>query len=382
MTMTKRWTLLGGLGAIVVVALACGDDGKSSSAPTTTASTVGKACVTSNDCGMGATCNTQQTFGMLGDLLTALGGSNLPAPGGYCTTSCSSDTDCGSNAVCLGAALGIFKGECRHSCTSNADCRDGYECAMQAEIPADAGLPPALTTLRLPSQCQAKPAANVLTGQAGTPCTNRNDGGVATECGAGFCAGNACTGVCTEDSTCGAGAVCVQNGFYGSAGTCTQSCGSDTDCKTYKANGNVGCIAAGSRMVCGPKVYAIAPNMVGKACAADADCGTTGQCLTAIGLAQTPTPGGYCSVIGCQDDSVCGGGSCIAATATCAAPCTSDASCRPGYSCQSLNSTARTRVDVCAPSGDGTKPTDAGTRPTDAGTKPTDAGVSALPDAG
>ncbi|MDB4974917.1 MAG: hypothetical protein JWN48_3258 [Myxococcaceae bacterium] len=376
MALSNRSKLICALGAFVLIAVACGDDGKGSSSMPAAGIAVGKACTSNSDCGTGGTCKNTQGFGTLSALLSLIGVMDLPAPGGYCSADCSSNADCGSGAVCLGSALNFLKGECRKSCTSNSDCREGYECAKQAEVPADAGLPTTIAALRLPDQCQAKPKADTLAaGQAGAACTTPTDGGVATECGDGFCAGGSCSGICNEDSTCGVGAVCIPNGFYGSAGTCQQACTADRDCKQFKANGTVGCIEANARKICGAKVFPLAPGVVGTACTADAQCGTTGQCQDTLGLRQTPAPGGYCSVLGCQDDSVCGGGTCAAGT--CYAGCTSDASCRSGYTCQSVRVSAQVNAQVCAPAGTATTG-DAGT-PT---TPVRDAAVPVATDAG
>jgi hypothetical protein len=40
-----------------------------------------------------------------------------PYPGGYCEKTCSTDGDCPSDAVCVGAR------SCRRKCKSNAECR-------------------------------------------------------------------------------------------------------------------------------------------------------------------------------------------------------------------------------------------------------------------
>ena len=49
-------------------------------------------------------------------------------PGGYCTTSCSADSDCAAyGGICAGAGFG-GQGQCYTACTQPSDCRKGYAC--------------------------------------------------------------------------------------------------------------------------------------------------------------------------------------------------------------------------------------------------------------
>jgi hypothetical protein len=52
------------------------------------------------------------------------------APGGYCTRSCSSNSDCGQDAYCYQVQdeQGQMIGLCLAACSTNTDCRDGYTC--------------------------------------------------------------------------------------------------------------------------------------------------------------------------------------------------------------------------------------------------------------
>src|ERR1700712_99614 len=87
MASSKRSKLIGALGAIMSIAFACGDDGKSSAGVAGTggsngnppaAGAVGKQCAADADCGTGATCSKQQGFGTLSSLLSLVGVANLP----------------------------------------------------------------------------------------------------------------------------------------------------------------------------------------------------------------------------------------------------------------------------------------------------------------
>lgn len=358
----------GALAGMLLV-FACGDDsrpapiamapdaGSDAQGQGLGAGVLGRACTSASDCGNGGNCATVQTFGMLSTLLSLLGVRSLPAPGGYCTRPCANDADCGSEGACLGALGSFLLGECRKMCSADDDCRhDGYECAKQGQADADAGAQAAATLLRLPNQCQAKPTPDLLMDdQVGAICGN-NDDGVAS-CGHGYCTPSGCSGICTEDRTCGKGGVCVQNGFYGSAGVCAQTCTVDTDCRSYKATGAVGCVvAADGRRLCTLKQYPLDPNVVGAACTVATasspatGCGAHGECSASVGGSEAP--GGYCTLSGCPDDSVCGGGACIAVglSSHCYARCTGDASCRPGYSCVGIpNFSGTSAADVCVP---------------------------------
>jgi len=69
---------------------------------------IGEACGT---CAPGLTCITS-------------------APGGYCTKSCSSNSDCGQGAYCyqVQAEQGQNQALCLDACSANTDCRAGYTC--------------------------------------------------------------------------------------------------------------------------------------------------------------------------------------------------------------------------------------------------------------
>jgi hypothetical protein len=219
---------------------------------------VGKACVADTDCGAIATCSKKQGFGTFSSLIASFGiDVELDAPGGYCTASCSKDADCGQGSVCLGAVLGVLRGECRKSCSANTDCRaPDYECAKQMLPASDAGAAAVgAGAAALAPQCQALPKTNHLTdNQTGLACETTPDAGV-SPCGDGFCFAGACTGVCVKDSDCGSNAACIPTGVLpGSGGTCQETCNVDSDCARYgKAGLNIGCVASDSRKLCTQK---------------------------------------------------------------------------------------------------------------------------------
>lgn len=72
--------------------------------------TIGDACTTTTDCG-GALClNLAYT------------------PGGYCSRSCASDTDCPNGSVCVPDGASRGSSACFRSCSSASACRNGYSC--------------------------------------------------------------------------------------------------------------------------------------------------------------------------------------------------------------------------------------------------------------
>ena len=355
MAVSTRWMLIGALFSTLVVT-ACGgggDGGGGTSKPSVDAGNgaapllVGAACVDNAHCATGSQCRQQQGFGALSTVLSV---APINAPGGYCSADCTSNAECGTGGVCLAALAGLgsqLKGECRHGCKSDTDCRDGYECATSAPNGGATGV----GLLALPASCQAKPEVDHLVDQVGKSC---DKDGPSPLCGEGFCTGTYCSGACNvkDDSSCGAKAVCVSNGLYGSGGTCEQTCAVDTDCTQYTPGGDTGCVDSGkgTQKVCGLKRFPLDPNVVGNACSDDRMCGSYGTCANTLGVNGAAAPGGYCTLAGCQDDTECGGGACVgvALISACYVKCSADTQCRPGYTCQDKTTPDMTMVKVCA----------------------------------
>lgn len=85
-----------------------------------------------------------------------------PTPGGYCTTFCDIDADCGPGATCADTIRGTV---CTRSCTADTDCRaeHGYMCDPTWRVCAHRDIP--LLASKLP-QCQAKPLGRRTFGPA------------------------------------------------------------------------------------------------------------------------------------------------------------------------------------------------------------------------
>lgn len=365
---TFRWKMLLAASASVL-ALACGDDGSKGNddngdtpgGVVLDKGIVGKECVADTDCGKGGSCKKTQGFGGLSDILNSIGfDTSVAATGGYCSTACENNAACGEGGVCLGAAFGgLVMGECRKGCAAPTDCRTGYECAKRATT-ADGGVVGGnLPGVDLPAQCQALPATPQLgPNQAGAACSNAADAGAAlnSACGTGTCTLGTCSATCVNDSTCGAGSACVPNGYYGTTGSCQETCAQDTDCNQYSATGNIGCVDVNGRKLCTAKQFPLASGVLGTACEEASSCGRGATCATTLGgsiINPTLAPDGYCTLNGCQDDSVCTDGVCIAGLAggRCYKSCTIDSQCRSGYSCQERLTAGEVNAKVCAPTG-------------------------------
>ena len=156
---------------------------------------------------------------------------------------------------------------------------------------------------------------------AGQPCETDDD------CEGGRCAdslqlvdgqealpasGGYCTASCVNDGECGQGAECVVPA-RGRDGTCIAGCSTDADCREgYVCVGAV--MVGGSLSLAGgcrpkPRLAEVAGDVIGAACASDADC-AGGSCRenTPIG---TRFPGSYCSAR-CTEDAQCGAsGGCL-----------------------------------------------------------------------
>jgi hypothetical protein len=222
--------------ALALAAVACGDSGSSGGGDKPDASTggtadagitvvpakstdTGKACTATTECGgTGPTdCLTTQQ-GMLG-------GGSITFQGGYCTASCTQDSECnpsgGSAAACpagglvsaaqsqggagLGALVGGFATQlsvCLVKCDASTPCRDGYQCATVTDFIVSAapalaqakpllgalGLSPQTVCLPSPENIQAPDGGLPPAGDAGTdasvPSSDAgSDAGSATDAG-------------------------------------------------------------------------------------------------------------------------------------------------------------------------------------------------------
>ena len=76
--------------------------------------TIGDACTTERDCGLGLCLNRDFTPGGACSLACAVGGAACPA-----------------GSVCVDAAIGKDSPGCLRSCRSAMDCRGGYVCKTE-----------------------------------------------------------------------------------------------------------------------------------------------------------------------------------------------------------------------------------------------------------
>lgn len=104
--------------------------------------TVGKACSSDAVCGgnIASCASALPAAGAAanGGFFGGGGAATLDsAPGGYCSNSCTEDSDCGAGGVCVGASMnaltGNVLGACFKRCSTSDDCRvsDGYGCELR-----------------------------------------------------------------------------------------------------------------------------------------------------------------------------------------------------------------------------------------------------------
>ncbi|HKP56175.1 MAG TPA: hypothetical protein VJV78_05635 [Polyangiales bacterium] len=285
----------------------------------------GKGCKRDSDCKTGR-CERS--------LQIAAGADTLDAPGGYCTTDCTTDTQCGRGGQCSVPA-GADVGQCRGECKTDDQCREGYKCIGASDSFA----------LMFTGTCQPKPEIRALaSGVVGRTCVSEAD------CAGGRCAatsplgpafpGNYCTARCFEDAQCGVGGACLV--FEGSAdpGHCFERCSSDSDCTREHYR----CVEIHPGLdACYPAPRTFPDHTTGKACDSDAACGGVAKsCVdelpfgTFSAYEPVAAPGGYCTQE-CALDTQCGAGAqCITRGVMgglCLASCTQTSDCREGYQC-------------------------------------------------
>jgi hypothetical protein len=303
--------------------------------------TAGKGCTNDDECAPGM-CLTA---------FAASGGGMMEAPGGYCSSGCMTNAECGTGGTCSGAfagfgGIGAMAGRCLKGCGMDADCREGYRCVTALGMSVTSGAQDPTGGLLGASGCEPIPETQKLAdGVVGTPCDKHSD------CGDGRCQrggamgeypGGYCTGACLVDADCGASGVCTPPTAAG-AGSCSLRCEQDTDCRDgYR------CRTVSGQLQCVAGAEPLPDGVVGLDCDADADCGG-GAMTCASRLGETDTVGGYCTQK-CVDATDCGtDGACVGSLpaelpaelagllgsmSTCYRACSADADCRKGYVCQ------------------------------------------------
>lgn len=293
-------------------------DGTSECVP---AGGAGDPCQTNADCSSG-TCLTQAGSGWAG---------------GYCTKTCTSDTDCSAGSRCVASSSGPSM--CLRTCSSSGDCRGaGYAC-----VNPDGG-----TT----SVCDAYGGG---TGGIGDPCQSTADcaGGTSAQCATGTSGfpGGYCTVSCESGGKCPTASTCLPLGANGPS-VCQKNCSADSDCRT-----GYGCQDAGSGVkTCSPGGQSGGTSSTGSTCTQDTQC----KRYTCRDEASTGWRGGYCTGP-CTQDSDCDSGAHCAEkrqvpnsnqmSGYCLESCTSDSDCRTGYHCWDEDGDG---VTECAPWGSGT----------------------------
>lgn len=227
-------------------------------------------------------------------------------PGQSCTGnwSCSAGCYCGPGNTCVETGM----------CSKNSDCPSGHICDSRSTcIPGGPG-----------NQCTAD--ANCPTGQ--------------------FC--DKTTNMCVPSQTCSPSYPCPTGMTCDPArGTCVPvSCRAPTDCPrptycnlqtglcvpTMTCQTNQDCQVLPGNLTCDPTRHVCVPSLPPPACTTNANCPTGQTCCNGVCKTPPPPPAGTCTYSG-----ECGGGVCrldFRGVGLCHAPCTTDANCGTGDSCQ------------------------------------------------
>ena len=159
-------------------------------------SAIGGTCATDSDCVQGKTpvCWVKNYLNL---------GTKVLTPGGFCTSSCVNDTDCGPTGLCVlqVPSDGSF---CMPSCSGAADCRTGYACFT-----------------RSPAHCFSNGALSCdpTAGDGTCKGTGTQPGGCFR-----FADGPGKTGICYDGCKVG-------------PGTCPSSGGTKRSCRVYDTTG-------------------------------------------------------------------------------------------------------------------------------------------------
>ena len=225
--MATRGYLTGTLMLVVLSTFACARDDESPSAAAATKSEdagmredpapstpargladgiVGKPCAEASECGTGSCLTTLQVV-------------NTPYPGGYCTSACGANDECGKGGICAASPLPGRRGSCYLGCADDAACREGYVCRVVSEVGRC-----------VPGQ---KPLESGIVGSA---CTSPSDCGGA-ECVSSIGDLNAPDGYCSQScaihSDCGPDGRCINgiNIVTINSGRCYRACDVDQPCR-------------------------------------------------------------------------------------------------------------------------------------------------------
>lgn len=317
-------------------------------------------CPSGQTCQASGTCAASSSGGLCApcaSAATCTAGYCLRYPdgNGYCSTSCTTDADCGAGGTCF-AVSGIGSQCVRAAgcagasagCTTDSACASGQRCDVASGTcvsSSGAGLGAPCTVA---SDC----ASNVCFGDV---CSATCDWLNPASCGPGFYCNGQATGTCTgaglcEPGTAGGGAIgspCSANtdcsGLFCAEGVCTSPCvpgGATTSCPVGYA------CQVGTTASCGSCQMT---GQLGDACSMGTDCATricvNGACSQTCDVAS----GSDCpAMFMCMANG--DSGACVATSGGLGAPCNSAADCLSAECAQAGSSSFCTRTcDATAP---------------------------------
>ncbi len=258
-----------------------------------------------------------------------------------CTLSLSVGTPCTSDANCTGsqcltaAETGWGGGYCTLTCTQDSQCGSGNHCGYKDPENNNQGV------------CLKNCTTDASCGRTGYGCSDRDGQGVkeCTPSGSGSTIGSPCTTI--QQCPGGNNAACFRQNSAWYQGYCTRTCQNNTDCGAGAHCGLDGLCLANTCNRMGYQVYdadadgtlecftaATGTGAVGAACVGSWQCagGQNGGCFSdATGL-----PGGYCTLFCGAGEATCSGDSACYNNGDfefCVDGCTSASQCRTGYSC-------------------------------------------------
>lgn len=265
--------------------------------------------------------------------------------GGYCTSTCMADADCGAGNHCTRAlddgGLREAEGVCTPTCAVDTDCRlMGYVCRDANDDTTTECWPGGTGTTAVGDACDG---TWECAGGERAYCARRPQ----NDFDSGYCILFDCEAGGTGVTGCPTGSHCsifITGGVPDATGICTDDCATDADCRTTGYR----CIDLGdvdTANECWPA--ATGTGAVGDPCRWQTDCAGEefGTCLLIGPDGAFGFPGGYCS-------EICGAGTCPTGSGcfglppvgnrcfdTCAAPL----DCRmPDYTCEAA-------AGVCVP---------------------------------
>lgn len=297
------------------------------------------ACVASTLVGGAATCDARCDVAPI---------TACQAADGCCPTGCTiaNDSDCTPADSCGNGTVDAGETCDGAGCPTTVTCQDNDACTADSLIGNAAMCDAACLNDPIvicadgdgccPASCAGMDSdcLPMGAGDTGATCVDDTDcQAVDALCVTDFPGGYCTVLFCQSDADCGGDGLCLTVDNQGTT-ACFDGCTTPADCRTGYECLNLG---QPGFDVCSP--IEAPPATPGVPCTDDADCGSGPDDLCVLDPAFVD---GYCTTLGCQDDSDCGGvdGVCLAVdqqgSTACFDGCVVDLDCRTGYECLAI----------------------------------------------